>query len=68
MKTPIKSTSRLSFFVDVAMFVLMLWAMIDNFLRHEWVAAALFALVAVSAIFTFVSRRRDRLRQDSSTT
>ena len=68
MKARIFTRARFSLFVDAAMCALMFWGAFDAFTRREWVASTLFALVGVSAIFTLVSRRRERMRQDSSTT
>jgi hypothetical protein len=63
MKAPIVAGSRFSLFVDVAMCALMAWGAIDSFTHHEWLSGVLFTLVGVSAIFTLVSRHRERVRQ-----
>ena len=68
MKAPTVTRSRFSLSVDIGMCALMVWGVIDGILHREWISAVLFALVGVSAIFTLISRRRERMRQDSSTT
>ena len=68
MKARIFTRARFSLFVDAAMCALMFWAGFDAMTRREWVASILSALVGVSAIFTLVSRRRERMRQDRSIT